>query len=468
LSRTIKITVPGPAPRKAYAGFRESIACFGIPGAGKTQFMARTAMSAPGAAFISSSNPDLANLTAAARADTGAPVYWLNPSGAGGFPSNIGFSPLAGCQDPRMAMESAGALIAAAPHDTSGKDAHWDHQSKDMLQFLLHAAALTPRADIIQVRDWASDPVWAGKAAVALEQRGAPGWANRLIGMVAAGIGDEKHWHAISSGVLTALAWLDDPALAELACPPPGMEFNVREFLRQKGTAYAIGSDSEHNPQAPYFSCLTTHLWAEAKRAAADPDEPASSGLRLDPPLVMVIDEPNNGCRVALDKWPTEAGGRGVCLVTGFQSDAQPAQGWGEHGGAVMLDAFTVTLVFGGAAGPLASAVSKAVGDHDTYDKGNAGKIHGVRPTYPPERVRAIPDGVALVLHRNTKAFEVDMLPAAAHPRYRPVTPGMFPARIPQEQPAVEAAPRRDAIPVPAAAITAGPALIPICQEASN
>ena len=81
-----------------------------------------------------------------------------------------------GCGLRQTAMRRAGDLMDAAPHDTSGKDAHWDALSKRMLQFLLKAAALLPGASIVTVQEWAADPLMAGKAADVLAQHD-PGWA---------------------------------------------------------------------------------------------------------------------------------------------------------------------------------------------------------------------------------------------------------------------------------------------------
>ena len=268
---------------QAYGGFRDSYAAFGPPGSGKTNWMAQTGLMAPGAVLFTSTRADMASHTAAVRARKG-PVWFINPGGEGGYPSSLRWSPLAGCEDPRMAMESAGALLNAAPKDATGKDDYWDHQSKVMLQLLLHAAALTPGMDIFQVRDWAGDPLRAEEAVHVLQRTGAPGWADRLVSLVRMSVNDERYWSAISGGVTTALAWLDDPALAELACPAPGDGFDARACIRERGTVYLIGADTPHNPLSPYFACFASYLWTTAKKMAADPGEQASCKLRL-PPL---------------------------------------------------------------------------------------------------------------------------------------------------------------------------------------
>lgn len=410
---------------KIRGSWQDTYACFGAPRSGKSNWLAQAGIEAPGACLFTSTRADLAMHTAVPRSRTG-PVWFLNPGGDGGFPSTLRWSPLAGCEDPRMAMEAAGSLMHAAPHDLSGKDAHWDHQSKTMLQFLLHAAALTPGTGIFTVLDWASAPAKAGDAADILQERGAPGWGKRLVNLVTMSYGDERYWSAISSGVTTALAWLDDPALADLASPLPGEGFDARSFIRDRGTVYAIGADTPHNPQSPYFACFATHLWNTAKKMAADPAEPASRDLKLDPVFTPVIDEPALTCRVPLDRWAAEAGGHGICLVTGFQSDAQLAQMFGEHAGQVLEDCFTVKLVFGGVTGAIAEKASRWAGDRDTWH-GSKDNLRQER-AFPPERITALPLGSVFVKHRSTRAFIAEVGRVEDHPLYERAEPGGFPA----------------------------------------
>ena len=433
---------------RAEGSYADTYAAFGPPRQGKTNWLAQVGLAAPGACLFTSTRADLARDTALARSRKG-PVYFLNPGLDGGFPSTLRYSPLAGCEDPRVAMEAAGALMHAAPHDTSGKDAHWDHQSKTMLQFLLHAAALTPGADITAVLDWASDPGRAGMAADILHRQGAPGWGQRLVRVVTMSAGDERYWSAISSGVTTALSWLDDPALADLACPLPGGEFDARQFIRDRGSVYVIGADTPHNPQSPYFACFATYLWGTAKAMAADPDEPASRDLKLDPVFTAVIDEPAITCRSPLDRWAAEAGGHGICLVTGFQSDAQLAQMFGEHAGQVLEDCFTVKLVFGGVTGAIARKASGWGGDRDTWH----GSKDNLRqePAFPPERICNLPLGSVFVKHRSTRAFIAEVAAVQDHPLYERAEPRHFPApaRLAAEPLALEAPRRREPVVVP-------------------
>lgn len=413
----------------AYGGWRDSYAAFGPPGSGKTTWMASTGLKLPGAALFTSTRADMAAHTAAARARTG-PVWFINPSRDGGFPSSLSWSPLDGCEDPRMAMDAAGAMMHAAPRDPGGKDAYWDHQSKVYLQLLLHAAALTPGASILTVRSWALNPAALGAPLDVLAAAGAPGWADELAGMMEQAAADEKYATGVTGGTVSALAWLSDPELAAAACPREGEGFSPRHCIRSRGTVYLIGADTPHNPLSPYFACFTTRLWNEAKRMAADPGEAASSGLRLDPPLGLVLDEPAITCPVPIDRWSAEAGGHGIVLVTGFQSASQLPQRWGEHGGNVLMDNITVKIIFGGITGALLKTASSWGGVTDTWDwvQGPGGRTRQPRqePAFPEERLRQLDLGEAFVVHRNTRPFITRLGRVEDDPAYERADPADF------------------------------------------
>ena len=148
-------------------------------------------------------------------------MWVLNADGEGGIPTDFGWCPATAARYRQTAMRRAGDLMSAAPHDPGGKDAHWDALSKDMLQYLLKAADLLPRANILTVKRWASNPMMAGQAAEILIRHD-PGWGEALVAMVTNSTSDERYWSAISEGVIQALSWLDDDRVAAAFCPEPG------------------------------------------------------------------------------------------------------------------------------------------------------------------------------------------------------------------------------------------------------
>ena len=169
----------------------------------KTGLTACWAADAPGpllafsAAATSTTTP---TPTEGPRRRYGAEVRVLNADGEGGIPTDFAWSPVDGCRIRKTAMRRAGDMMAAAPHDPSGKDAHWDALSKEMLQYLLKAADLLDGGNIATVGSGRPTRWWPGSRRDPQPAR--PGLGQALVAMVAHGLsGDARDWSAISSGV---------------------------------------------------------------------------------------------------------------------------------------------------------------------------------------------------------------------------------------------------------------------------
>jgi len=90
-------------------------------------------------------------------------------------------------------------------------------------------------------------------------------------------------------------------------------------------------------------------------------------GGRLDPPLLAVLDEAANVCRIAdLPQLYSHLGSRGILPLTILQSYAQGEAVWGRTGMRTLWSAATVKLLGAGLdeAG-FVEDVSRLVGDHD-------------------------------------------------------------------------------------------------------
>ena len=126
------------------------------PRRGKTGWLAGVALDAPGACLATSTRVDVYAHTVIPRSAKG-PGWVLNPGGDGGIPTTLGWSPLEGCHKPSVAMEHAGYLMDAAPHDKGGKDAYWQGRGHELLRIMMHAAALGG-ATMREVAEWVRDP----------------------------------------------------------------------------------------------------------------------------------------------------------------------------------------------------------------------------------------------------------------------------------------------------------------------
>jgi hypothetical protein len=108
-----------------------------------------------------------------------------------------------------------------------------------------------------------------------------------------------------------ALSFMADPALASSVLPGRGEGFDIAAFLSDTGTLYLIAEAvSEEAPVAPLFAAMASEI-----RYAAAQIGQASPGGRLDPPLLMGLDEVTQICPVPLPSWLADSGGKGIQVI---------------------------------------------------------------------------------------------------------------------------------------------------------
>jgi hypothetical protein len=178
-------------------------------------------------------------------------------------------------------------------------------------------------------------------AEVVLRQHDAGRWADELSQLR----GAAEKTNATNEMVMTqALGFMSDPALAAAALPAPGEGLDFAQFLRDRGTLYLIAdSDHDDSPLAPLFACLASEL-----HHVAALEGQASPGGRLDPPLLMALDEIVQTCPVPVPKWMADSGGKGIQIVTVAHGEAQLASRWGEHGKQAIIDTAGVLMLLPG------------------------------------------------------------------------------------------------------------------------
>ena len=97
-----------------------------------------------------------------------------------------------------------------------------------------------------------------------------------------------------------ALTFLNDPQLAQSVLPVPGTGLDIPAFLAQSGTLYLIAEsrNDDSSPVAALFACLANEV-----RFTAELIGSKMPGGRLDPPLLMALDEIVQTCPVPLPSW---------------------------------------------------------------------------------------------------------------------------------------------------------------------
>ena len=145
---------------------------------------------------------------------------------------------------------------------------------------------------------------------------------------------------SITNSIMPALGWLNHPDAAASAAATD-QPFDVEALLASKATVFLLGA--EEADTGPLVCALTGHIAREARRLATT----KPSG-RLDPPLLLALDEAALICPVPLENWTADMGGRGVTIIAPFQSRAQLLARYGEHKTATILNNTGSVLLFGG------------------------------------------------------------------------------------------------------------------------
>lgn len=381
--------------RRVMTPVEDTVVYIGGPRTGKTGALACLIVDAPGAAIVTSTRTDLIMMTAPQRSKVG-PIHVFNPTGLGGIASTVKWSPLAGCKVPSVAQTRAADMI---PRANSPEAERWDVQARGVLAMLMHAAAMSDRP-MSKVHQWIANPTQTASKEVHNALRTSP----ESLAMQSAAIQffttNDKTKTSITTTMMPALRWLLDPRAAALADVVGGEEFDVKEFIAQRGTMYLLGK--EDGATAALVAAFTAEI-AKAAHALAmsQPRE------RLDPALAVFLDEAALVCPVPLDQWTADMGGRNITIVIAVQSRSQLRQRWGDEGAGTILNNAASLLVYGGARDPSdLEAFSKLSGEKreivDTKDRG--GKVISATPrTVPvlsPGRIANLPKGHAMLIRR--------------------------------------------------------------------
>src|SRR5262249_7194632 len=131
-----------------------------------------------------------------------------------------------------------------------------------------------------------------------------------------------------------ALAFLADPALEAAVHPAPGESLDIGEFLQSAGTLYLIAETrGEDAPVAPLVACLANEIHYTAALLGSH-----TPGAKLDPALLLALDEVTQICPVPVPSWLADAGGKGIQIITVSHGEAQLRTRWGTNGARVILD----------------------------------------------------------------------------------------------------------------------------------
>lgn len=396
----------------------DSVLLVGPPRMGKgLHLVIPWVLDAPGPVITTSTRPDTLAITARQRRRRG-PVAIFDPQRLAGLPGGVAWSPVRGCETPRIALVRARGLAAGVGFGRSVSDADfWAGQTETALRCLLHAAALDGRRSIDLYR-WSLNPALAEDAVSILNRASsADGWAEALDATIHT---DPRTRDSVWLGVRQSLAALADPDVLTAVDPTPGYEFNPTAFLRESGTLYLLASAVASGSCAPLIAAFVEDVTETARTLAA-----RSPGARLDPPLLLALDEIANLTPLpSLPSLMAEGGGSGITTLAVLQSLAQARNRWGEHAADAIWDAATVKLVLGGLAkyrdlddvARLLGEIDETVQTTTNGRGGDRSTSTSVRtmPVLPAAALRTLPFGTGVLLLRQTKPTVIDLHPWTA------------------------------------------------------
>jgi type IV secretory pathway TraG/TraD family ATPase VirD4 len=404
--------------QQVWASVEDSILLLGPPRSGKGLHVVINAiLDAPGAVITTATRPDNIAATLSARSKHG-PVAVFDPQQlAEGLPAGLRWSPVRGCQHPLTAMIRATGLASATGLSTGGVESggFWEGKTRTALQALLHAAALDDRSPR-ELFSWTLSPSAAADAVsiLASHPRAAPGWADSLESTIHA---DPRTRDSIWMGVSLALSCLADPRVLDAVSPKPGEHFDPTSFLTNNGTLYLLATGAGAGASWSLVAAFIEDLVETARHLAA-----ASPGARLDPPLLLALDEIGNLSPLpSLPVLMAEGGGTGVTTMPVLQSLSQARDKWGDHAAGAIWDASIVKVILGGTSSArdlqdLAALIGERDERTDTISIGE----HGYRSlqrsirrvsVMPPEAIRTLPFGTALVLLRSAPPLVTTLRP---------------------------------------------------------
>jgi type IV secretory pathway TraG/TraD family ATPase VirD4 len=444
----------GPSLRASWEDVAVAIMA---PRSGKTTAEAVPAiLDAPGAVVVTSNKADVWEATVDLRArQTNGTVWVFDPQGITHEPQTWWWDPLQDIGTYDAALRLARHFIQEVRQE--GNDDFWISAATDLLTALILAAGVSG-GTLYDVYRWLNDSGDDTPNELLRKKFGASDASAASLNARQAGADETRE--GIYETARTACRVLRNPEIMKWVVPPdrtpPGMQrppldlpaFDPVVFvesgqLRLPGSPAVPGTRLTTNPQtlyllskdgaaaaAPLVAALTDRVLHEGTRLAEKLDRG-----RLDAPMVVILDEAANICRIAdLPALYSHLGSRGIFVLTILQSRPQARQVWGRDGFETMWSAATVKIVGAGIDDPeLADDVSRLVGDHDVPVRSvtSSGTSHNESISLRKEAimgasaVRAMPKGSALVLVTGAKPASITLTPWYSSTRADDVTQGI-------------------------------------------
>jgi type IV secretory pathway TraG/TraD family ATPase VirD4 len=402
--------------REVRMGFEDVAVAIMAPRSGKTTCLAIPAiLNAPGPVLLTSNKAagDAYTATLDARAATGR-TWTMDPQQIAHAERALWWDPLSEATTLEGAGRLAGHFLAASV-DASQQGDFWSKAASNVLSQLFLAAA-SDRRPITDVMTWLAFPADRTPLDILRDHRfGAV--AAQLKGTVE---GPPETRDGIYETARQYAACLLNADIAAWVTPQDGIaEFRPEEFVGSLDTLYLLSKDGGGGASALIAACADSVM-----RTATTAAERA--GGRLDPPLLAILDEAANVCKISdLPDLYSHLGSRGIIPITILQSYRQGQKVWGEAGMDAMWSAATVKVIGSGIDDPdFADKLSRLIGDHDvettSTSHSDSGKSTSVsmrqERILPPDAIRALAKGSALLFATGLRAAMLTLRPWYTEP----------------------------------------------------
>ncbi|MFJ4829830.1 type IV secretory system conjugative DNA transfer family protein [Streptomyces sp. NPDC088747] len=396
----------GPELRSSYEDVELDLMA---PRAGKSTGIAvPRVLRAQGAVLLTSNKSDVYSVTRAEREKAGT-VWTFDPQGIAHAPREMWWDILSDCHTIEGARRLAGHFVASVNDDQSKKD-FWISAAQNTLTALFLAAA-RGKGSVLDLLAWLADP--ADRTPVdLLRDVNMVAMAEQLQGTVRGAVETRD---GIYETARQCVACLLDPEIVKWVTPDPSLpQFRPDVHVLGKDTLYLLSKDGGGSAAGVIAGLADATLRAGVVAAER-------TGGRLDPPMTAVLDEAANVCRISdLPDLYSHLGSRGINVVTLLQSYRQGSRVWGDAGMDALWSAATVKLLGAGLDdADFVEKISKLVGNQDirtpsiSRSKEGTSRSYSYRldPVLPPDKIRALPKGTALLLATGVRPALIRLRP---------------------------------------------------------
>lgn len=400
-----------------------------------------------GPAIVASTRGDVLHATGDWRSRGDSQVYVYDPFGSEPGLASMRWTPLAGCTDPALVYRRVSEMTAMAGAGLA-EAKHWQSGAARILRGAFHAAALEG-LPLSEVMRWLALQDVSQPAAI-LEASSSPArsWGASLSGLDRLG---DRERGSFFSVALETLEVIEEPTVR---ASTEANDLDIDAFLSSRSTLYVVSPSHYQAALAPMIVGLITAITQRAAELAQ-----ASAGGRLDPPLLVALDEVSNIAPLdGLAGLVSEGAGRGIITMWADQTLDRLRERYGAHQAAAIFGASSAKLVYGGMANDsdlrMLSAwegehretqTTRYAGGGEAVDplrptptgiaeQQDTGRQHSqtmiYRPVLPPERLRQTPEGQAWLWYRSDAATLVATPPSHLIRPYQRLA-GYTPVRSP-------------------------------------